>query len=213
MRPKRWKTLPRLVKFQSTHSLRSATTWFCIENGFVTVSIHALLAECDTRMKNTRTATPCFNPRTPCGVRRFPSHAVRRRNQFQSTHSLRSATCVTTTTGRAGTVSIHALLAECDWRFNGPLRSRKSFNPRTPCGVRLTDILRQNPALMFQSTHSLRSATAPSLWALTIFRVSIHALLAECDIINRSRGEGMRVSIHALLAECDRSAVSLLNLL
>ena len=35
---------------------------------------------------------------------------------------------------------------------------------------------------MFQSTHSLRSATGSGILSLVLFAVSIHALLAECDL-------------------------------
>ena len=130
------------TRFQSTHSLRSAT---------VGVLVHG------KRKK-------CFNPRTPCGVRlgggqaffvqfcRFQStHSLRSATRghcdicetykFQSTHSLRSATpeVILSTTWRR--VSIHALLAECD---NGILSMIFFY-------------------CKFQSTHSLRSATAPNL--------------------------------------------------
>ena len=60
---------------------------------------------------------------------------------FQSTHSLRSATETVKSNNTVLAVSIHALLAECDWSFN----------------------LSTAPSPMFQSTHSLRSATAPNL--------------------------------------------------
>ena len=79
---------------------------------------------------------------------------------------------------------------------------------------------------MFQSTHSLRSATAMIIDIILDRRVSIHALLAECDPFPPDdifRGTGFNprtpcgvrqaalnrlslifnVSIHALLAECD----------
>ena len=36
---------------------------------FGLVSIHALLAECDRYTHGCRPRFPCFNPRTPCGVR------------------------------------------------------------------------------------------------------------------------------------------------
>ena len=105
-----------------------------------------------------------FNPRTPCGVRLRGCRAIKRMTLFQSTHSLRSAT------------------------DNKTLKERKTlcFNPRTPCGVRLRtgkvetvmetvsihallaecDRKRRLPGghvPVFQSTHSLRSATAPNL--------------------------------------------------
>ena len=78
----------------------------------------------------------------------------------------------------------------------------------------------------FQSTHSLRSATYDIADIHTFLRVSIHALLAECDrfrrpvscpvrcfnprtpcgvrpVPPRTGDDQQRVSIHALLAECD----------
>ena len=56
-------------------------------------------------------------------------------------------------------VSIHALLAECDaWRRK-KRRKPKSFNPRTPCGVRQPFHACHDTCARFQSTHSLRSAT------------------------------------------------------
>ena len=145
--------------FQSTHSLRSATA-----TGRESVIVSA-----------------SFNPRTPCGVRqvkRVPAHI---RSMFQSTHSLRSATsqfamianffrvsihallaeCDMKVQAKIITenVSIHALLAECDWERMGTGTWTRSFNPRTPCGVRQqADILERRLA-WFQSTHSLRSAT------------------------------------------------------
>ena len=55
-----------------------------------------------------------FNPRTPCGVRPPSTAAARLFMWFQSTHSLRSATGELGTEDPNPTVSIHALLAECD---------------------------------------------------------------------------------------------------
>ena len=82
--------------------------------------------------------------------------------QFQSTHSLRSATAFAVRDAAWVRVSIHALLAECDferciqdWLLNG-------FNPRTPCGVRPISTPRLPKWMLFQSTHSLRSATGYS---------------------------------------------------
>ena len=79
-------------RFQSTHSLRSATDIFDGVKPEAKVSIHALLAECD---KAFVTDILAFG-------------------KFQSTHSLRSATVDASGDYIAGLVSIHALLAECD---------------------------------------------------------------------------------------------------
>ena len=147
-------------RFQSTHSLRSATAVLTMPHFFCPVSIHALLAECDVtssrqsiarRGFNPRTpcgvrldslvsggAGGCFNPRTPCGVRQSASNTRTARISFQSTHSLRSATA---------------------WRA-------------------LARAIEE-----FQSTHSLRSATRRPRHGLARATVSIHALLAECDSI------------------------------
>ena len=148
-----------LSKFQSTHSLRSATRGNSVEQRSV----------------------PCFNPRTPCGVRRMPGMMWPTATTFQSTHSLRSATRRGRQPGGPAPVSIHALLAECDGQFRRTNMSENSFNPRTPCGVRQGADLSTLVEARFQSTHSLRSATHPIGDELTRCAVSIHALLAECD--------------------------------
>ena len=145
--------------FQSTHSLRSATASSKRQGAGVGVSIHALLAECDPTTHTPPERGKGFNPRTPCGVRQLAKHFTAVVSQFQSTHSLRSATC---------------------FRFPGGV-DNGSFNPRTPCGVRPA---RLRPCLIsvpFQSTHSLRSATEEDEEELLELLVSIHALLAECD--------------------------------
>ena len=128
--------------FQSTHSLRSATG---IGDSF-------------------RKQYKCFNPRTPCGVRQMGVRLGIRRVLFQSTHSLRSATALDDLDMISMWVSIHALLAECDFWL----------------------LLGLNCSTWFQSTHSLRSATRESGEMRTIDIVSIHALLAECDLVTVS---------------------------
>ena len=150
--------LPPIPRFQSTHSLRSATDAESIElisipvsihallaecdSGSVlplserTVSIHALLAECDQRIIPGGSLRQRFNPRTPCGVRQQHPPQNPSKTKFQSTHSLRSATSLVYTYAELISVSIHALLAECDTIPKFRLLNAYSFNPRTPCGVR-----------------------------------------------------------------------------
>ena len=149
----------RTGRFQSTHSLRSATH-------------HPLRHMLSIKRFNPR--TPCgvrrvlasmyiimigFNPRTPCGVRRTPVTVTANGTWFQSTHSLRSAT-----------------FRKDDLQF-----IPSSFNPRTPCGVRQIRYYPDYQPQLFQSTHSLRSATNPASHHNPGSQVSIHALLAECD--------------------------------
>ncbi len=147
------------VLFQSTHSLRSATEEACLVELGLKVSIHALLAECDSVRRKPAPGPCCFNPRTPCGVRPMDNGDIKDTDQFQSTHSLRSATDAAVGPSLDKTVSIHALLAECDKiLFSLAIQQKVSihallaecdrplpgvrpvkirFNPRTPCGVRL----------------------------------------------------------------------------
>ena len=122
--------------FQSTHSLRSATPASSSIRQSGSVSIHALLAECDLLGHTRSHLESCFNPRTPCGVRHGGS--VRNaRTPPVSIHAL-LAECDPSriTAYQIGCVSIHALLAECDSGGRGTWSCTSSFNPRTPCGVR-----------------------------------------------------------------------------
>ena len=168
--------------FQSTHSLRSATS--CAGRFFppFDVSIHALLAECDVIKEHNLKKPDGFNPRTPCGVRLAVREGFSLPLMFQSTHSLRSATVPCSLKPpwmkvsihallaecddfrvfgqRAVEVSIHALLAECDFAVRLQIIGTDSFNPRTPCGVRHLALFFINCKIKFQSTHSLRSATS-----------------------------------------------------
>ena len=139
--------------------MRSATPGGGISKDDWRVSIHALLAECDSWIGRAYHFPLSFNPRTPCGVRQWARTFMEVITQFQSTHSLRSATgtCIA----------------------DSPCL--KSFNPRTPCGVRHAPSLISERLSKFQSTHSLRSATKLASSTATKGGVSIHALLAECD--------------------------------
>ena len=151
------------TRFQSTHSLRSATQ---DDAGFYAgheVSIHALLAECDQPRRTLRRLNYGFNPRTPCGVRRVQVGGKGWREVFQSTHSLRSATDYGQTDGMLTIVSIHALLTECDRQQGRRRQGCHGFNPRTPYGVRRLKKWTWKNSRSFQSTHSLRSATAADL--------------------------------------------------
>ena len=218
-------SLNRTVRFQSTHSLRSATGLVIGLSSTRAVSIHALLAECDGRCLGTMSFHGSFNPRTPCGVRPDTGTGTTGRRMFQSTHSLRSATGCLFAIKTSMIVSIHALLAECDPIFRFHVFILTCFNPRTPCGVRRESRVRRlelrgfnprtpcgvrqegrqaspggtrfNPRTpcgvrplparwnctgsLFQSTHSLRSATGMDVDMSADGEVSIHALLAECD--------------------------------
>ncbi len=152
-------------EFQSTHSLRSATCRAFASLSRVRVSIHALLAECDSTLRTYRAGEAGFNPRTPCGVRPYTDIVMLLIIRFQSTHSLRSATLVRKVMYCAMSVSIHALLAECDPIEYTTYQVYRSFNPRTPCGVRLRltiYIVIQQRKRYFAPT-SRRRPSSPSL--------------------------------------------------
>ena len=149
---------PAYRGFQSTHSLRSATIVSMAPVWLTVVSIHALLAECDSFNISGGVDDGGFNPRTPCGVRLATGRESVMVSAFQSTHSLRSATRVYGGNVRSLSVSIHALLAECDFKEKFIVHDAR-----------------------FQSTHSLRSATRGLVPVRMGLIVSIHALLAECD--------------------------------
>ena len=106
------------------------------------------------------------------------------------------------------------------------------FYPRSPCGERLENTLRQVVnrcisihALLAESDHprtssrprnteflstlSLRRATiSPNGGQYSVYSISIHALLAESDAhLVHTRNFGHFISIHALLAESDPKRV------
>ena len=159
-RIKQFFAFPPIFRFQSTHPLRGATCADYDIKKHRCISIHAPLAGCDIVDQYDFPQLENFNPRTPCGVRRenpddFCSYGV-----FQSTHPLRGATSPIACEEAKKIISIHAPLAGCDsWRLNGrheieisihaPLAGcdaqcyscpmvLRHFNPRTPCGVRLS---------------------------------------------------------------------------
>ena len=176
--------------FQSTPSWRSATITSRKLSQAATVSIHALLAECDIPTKTVGIPCSGFNPRTPCGVRLSKSsragatsnvsiHALLAECDHPRTPGLLYIVSFNPRTpcgvrlinggnpGNTKRVSIHALLAECDLLHPPLLSHPGGFNPRTPCGVRRLKLSIAAPLARFQSTHSLRSATQPTLYITT----------------------------------------------
>ncbi len=124
--------------FQSTRPVRGAT-FFCVVIRGVLLS---------------------FNPRAPCGARLSPLTAqgnMRRFQstrpvrgatsdmapctillQFQSTRPVRGATEFAVRVLAEGMVSIHAPRAGRDRNARAAAAGQQGFNPRAPCGARLT---------------------------------------------------------------------------
>ena len=158
----------------------------------------------------------------------YLNRALAQSEQFLSTLSLRRATPEGAGKRQPAQISIHALLAESDRQIDAVRLAGLNFYPRSPCGERHGGIPCDVPVIQFLSTLSLRRATAHGTLGLQAhqrflstlslrrathcadtlwFRrhISIHALLAESDIIVLC---GllllMAISIHALLAESDK---------
>ena len=172
---------PKSFNPRTPCGVRQTLTWAVYENG----SGFNPRTPCGVRPYRGMSwiALQGFNPRTPCGVRHTRLPHCQACLQFQSTHSLRSATvnkmrnerlkkCFNPRTpcgvrllnGACDwceySVSIHALLAECDKRRKRMRKRDECFNPRTPCGVRQMSMPTNLRKTSFQSTHSLRSATS-----------------------------------------------------
>ena len=100
-----------------------------------------------------------FNPRTPCGVRHFVKVQFALTNTFQSTHPLRGATSI--------------LSSSMPRAFN--------FNPRTPCGVRHGIVLSARCGRYFNPRTPCGVRLHVFYTYVKGFGISIHAPLAGCD--------------------------------
>ncbi len=126
-----------------------------------------------------------FNPRTPCGVRRFDYVPILSHLAFQSTHPLRGATASLRPLRPLRHISIHAPLAGCDGVISFQAAKHAAF----------------------QSTHPLRGATAQEAAELARHIISIHAPLAGCDAaVAKLYRAAVWISIHAPLAGCDENS-------
>ena len=193
------------ARFQSTRPLRGATLLEAFIFNRLTISIHAPLAGRDHDESGRIYVHRNFNPRAPCGARRFGIEIGRRLCEvFQSTRPLRGATltpprpavspadfnprapcgarrCDVERRDVGQNISIHAPLAGRDIFTDTSASSSRYFNPRTPCGVRHLAVNDTAIGLVFQSTHPLRGATLEEVSSMMVMLISIHAPLAGCD--------------------------------
>ena len=150
-----------------------------------------------------------FYPRSPCGERLRQRLIEFGKLRFLSTLSLRRATARRASRQQPAGISIHALLAESDaqWMYRNTkfliflstLSLRRAtlrvlpffavgryFYPRSPCGERPNKRpIFFGQAEKFLSTLSLRRATVHYDNYNLHCVISIHALLAESDVILR----------------------------
>ena len=158
-----------------------------------------------------------FNPRAPCGARlaavppdqtaqRFQSTRPMRgatsracfkpcRIVFQSTRPMRGATLVLGYPLGAEVISIHAPHAGRDKAAAEKMEKGFYFNPRAPCGARLSRDIPSPSTSPFQSTRPMRGATNSSISHLGLTRISIHAPHAGRDRGDRP-ADGERVNFN-----------------
>ena len=193
------------------------------------ISIHALLAESDldgapplTYRANFYPRSPCgerqqientlskvinhFYPRSPCGERPMMPLMGAILILFLSTLSLRRATREPT----ALRTPHHKFLSTLSLRRATNCTSigrpkRLYFYPRSPCGERLSEKSESSATyLQFDPRSPCGERLKHLLIIYMIHRISIHALLAESDVIREpAASREQQISIHALLAESD----------
>ena len=154
-----WTVRPPPPVFQSTRPLRGATYRLLRPTRDIAISIHAPLAGRDSLRPACFILPPNFNPRAPCGARRFDYWGELCSDEFQSTRPLRGAT-------QQGS---HGGFPLSDFNPRAPCGARPGrtgiqeqggdFNPRAPCGARLNSGIFNSARIPFQSTRPLRGAT------------------------------------------------------
>ena len=146
-----------------------------------------------------------FNPRAPCGARRYAACAGEISTEFQSTRPLRGATFAgCRNQSRSGNFNPRT---PCGVRRNGQCRHHQRllhFNPRTPCGVRpwMACLGRLGPRI---SIHAPLAGRDMSALSCRIGRAHFNPR-APCGV-RLEVGGGIQklpgISIHAPLAGCD----------
>ena len=100
-------------------------------------------------------------------------------------------------------ISIHALLAESDNCPRVMVSPTLYFYPRSPCGERLTLQDIKNFSALFLSTLSLRRATMTHTQRFCASTFLSTLSLRRATVRGISSGRAETISIHALLAESD----------
>ena len=129
-----------------------------------------------------------------------------REKVFQSTCPLRGTTTQEAYEGMTAAISIHVPLAGHDLSFlTSSIYSARYFNPRAPCGARLTALLSACIRIRrFQSTCPLRGTTYFALWVIPHFKHFNPRAPCGARPITRSLiVAGFAISIHVPLAGHD----------
>ena len=121
----------------SIHAPRAGRDYADVSGHFSNaISIHAPRAGRDQRKRVCGLYRDHFNPRAPCGARRYCANPVSCAGSFQSTRPVRGATGGGPGGARQGRISIHAPRAGRDFNHNASREGSNHFNPRAPCGAR-----------------------------------------------------------------------------
>ena len=168
------------------------------------ISIHALLAESDHPNMSDHPHNTDFYPRSPCGERRRNSQNINRGHTI-SIHAL-----LAESDGKSNKLAGLKLVFLSTLSLRRATESQQPsehpttyFYPRSPCGERLRGEHHANSQQEFLSTLSLRRATANPLpiTSPTTFLSTLSLRRATVPVKNQS--QGLQISIHALLAESD----------
>ena len=125
-----------------------------------------------------------FYPRSPCGER-HPVKSESLTTYLISIHALLAESDdVNSPVAASTSISIHALLAESDLAGPSGPAFLYNFYPRSPCGERPVAKRTTDIKPPFLSTLSLRRATGEIDTRRSIKMISIHALLAESDVMH-----------------------------
>ena len=162
VRPKHPQRVRGAYLFQSTHPVWGATF-------FISLDL--------VRVLEFQSTHPVWGATSWSGTSPTPSHG------FQSTHPVWGATSFFNWSYQMpNLISIHAPRVGCDlpWHCRCS-HSRKDFNPRTPCGVRLV-IYGLSATRIVISIHAPRVGCDP-VWGLFLYLggISIHAPRVGCD--------------------------------
>ena len=215
-------------RFQSTRPVRGATGHFRKRVWHDRISIHAPRAGRDIASTAVCASTEEFQSTRPvrgathsglCPAiqRHISIHAPRAGRDIALTVNLWYYT-ISIHAPRAGRdrtykmtfadtyISIHAPRAGRDTvRWARPLWTRY-FNPRAPCGARLSDLRKAGVELTFQSTRPVRGATLLGHLQSASTEISIHAPRAGRDAFSASFCAAHSISIHAPRAGRDAHA-------
>ena len=124
------------------------------------ISIHVPRVEDDRVPACTTNSPRYFNPRPPCGGRLAISESIEYFALFQSTSPVWRTTTMTVNTAGMIMISIHVPRVEDDNYFFVYVLTVQYFNPRPPCGGRLTRAVDNYAGIEFQSTSPVWRTTA-----------------------------------------------------